>query len=61
MVNLTSIDHLDHTQNIVATSLDRPRIACLTRLSRAIDDLVESDCCEGARQLHPHPRKTDCP
>jgi 2-oxoisovalerate dehydrogenase E1 component len=52
MANIASIDHLDHTQNIVATSLDWPRIAYLTLLSRAIDDLEETELLKNREILY---------
>jgi hypothetical protein len=54
MANVASIDHLGHAQNIVATCLDRPHIAYLTLLSRAIGGT-------GARRLRPYPKRTVCP
>lgn len=52
MVNVASIDHLDHTQRIHATSLDWPRIAYLTLLSRAIDDLEETELLKNREILY---------
>ena len=52
MANIASISHLDHTQNIVATSLDWPRIAYLTLLSRAIDDLEETELLKNREILY---------
>ena len=43
MATVTSISHLDQTQHTQATGLDWSRIAYLTLLSRAIDDLEETE------------------
>jgi len=52
MVNVASINHLDHTQHMHATSLDWPRIAYLTLLSRAIDDLEETELLKNREVLY---------
>lgn len=52
MVNVASINHLDHTQLKNATSLDWPRIAYLTQLSRAIDDLEETELMKNREVLY---------
>ena len=52
MVNVASIDHLDHTQRTHATDLDWPRIAYLTLLSRAIDDREETELLKNREILY---------
>ena len=52
MATVTSISHLDHTQHTHATGLDWPRIAYLTLLSRAIDDLEESELLKNREVLY---------
>ena len=52
MVNVASINHLDHTKHTHVTSLDWPRIAYLTQLSRAIDDLEETELMKNREVLY---------
>ena len=52
MATVTSISHLDHTQHTHATGLDWPRIAYLTLLSRAIDDLEETELLKNREVLY---------
>ncbi len=52
MANVSPISHLDHTQAKHATGLDWPRIAYLTQLSRAIDDLEETELLKNREVLY---------
>ena len=52
MANVSPISHLDHTQTKHATGLDWPRIAYLTQLSRAIDDLEETELMKSREVLY---------
>ena len=52
MATVSPISHLDHTQHTVATGLDWPRIAYLTQLSRAIDDLEETELLKNREVLY---------
>jgi len=52
MPNVSPISHLDHTQTKHATGLDWPRIAYLTQLSRAIDDLEETELMKSHEVLY---------
>ncbi len=52
MANVTPISHLDHLQHRHATGLDWPRIAYLTLLSRAIDDLEETELLKSREVLY---------
>ena len=52
MANVSPISHLDHTQAKHATGLDWPRIAYLTQLSRAIDDLEETELMKSHEVLY---------
>ena len=52
MANVSPISHLDHTQTKHATGLDWPRIAYLTQLSRAIDDLEETELMKSHEVLY---------
>jgi 2-oxoisovalerate dehydrogenase E1 component len=52
MAIVRSISHLDHTQHTHATVLDWSRIAYLTLLSRAIDDLEENELLKNREVLY---------
>ena len=52
MATITSISHLDHTQHKHATGLDWKRIAYLTLLSRAIDELEETELLKSREVLY---------
>ena len=52
MATVSPISHLDHTQTKHATGLDWPRIAYLTQLSRAIDDLEETELLKNREVLY---------
>jgi 2-oxoisovalerate dehydrogenase E1 component len=52
MATVTSISHLDHTQHTQATGLDWKRIAYLPLLSRAIDDLEETELLKNREVLY---------
>jgi 2-oxoisovalerate dehydrogenase E1 component len=52
MTTVTSISHLDHTQHTHATGLDWKRIAYLTLLSRALDDLEETELMKSREVLY---------
>jgi len=52
MPNVRSISHLDHTKYTHATGLDWKRIAYLTLLSRAIDDLEEKELMKNREVLY---------
>ena len=52
MATVSHISHLDHTQTKHATGLDWPRIAYLTQLSRAIDDLEETELLKNREVLY---------
>ena len=52
MPNVPPISHLDHTQTKHATGLDWPRVAYLTQLSRAIDDLEETELMKSHEVLY---------
>ena len=52
MPNVSPISHLDHTQTKHATGLDWPRIAYLTQLSRAIDDVEETELMKSHEVLY---------
>jgi 2-oxoisovalerate dehydrogenase E1 component len=52
MSTVHSISHLDHTQHTHATGLDWKRIAYLTLLSRAIDDLEETELMKNREVLY---------
>lgn len=52
MAHVASISHLDHTQTVHATNLDWPQIAYLTLLSRAIDDLEETELMKNREVLY---------
>jgi 2-oxoisovalerate dehydrogenase E1 component len=52
MATVRSISHLDQTQHTQATGLDWPRIAYLTLLSRAIDDLEETELLKNREVLY---------
>ena len=52
MASVSPFSHLDHTQHIIATSLDWPRIAYLVQLSRAMDDLEEAELLKNREVLY---------
>jgi 2-oxoisovalerate dehydrogenase E1 component len=52
MPTVTPISHLDHTRHVHATGLDWPRIAYLTLLSRAIDDIEETELLKSREVLY---------
>jgi len=52
MATVSSISHLDHTQHMHATGLDWQRIAYLTLLSRAIDDVEETELMKSREVLY---------
>jgi len=52
MVTVASINHLDPTRQTHITSLDWSRIAYLTQLSRAIDDLEETELMKSREVLY---------
>jgi 2-oxoisovalerate dehydrogenase E1 component len=52
MANVSSISHLDHTQQTHATGLDWKHIAYVTLLSRAIDDLEETELLKNREVLY---------
>jgi 2-oxoisovalerate dehydrogenase E1 component len=52
MAIVRSISHLDHTQHTHATGLDWSRIAYLTLLSRAIDDIEETELLKNREVLY---------
>lgn len=52
MANISPFSHLDHTQHTHATGLDWKRIAYLTLLSRAIDDLEETELLKNREVLY---------
>jgi 2-oxoisovalerate dehydrogenase E1 component len=52
MATVSSISHLDHTQHTHATGLDWKRIAYLTMLSRAIDDVEEKELLKNREVLY---------
>ena len=52
MATVASFSHLDHTQHTHATGLDWQRIAYLTLLSRAIDDLEETELLKNREVLY---------
>ncbi len=52
MLTVTPISHLDHTRHVHATGLDWPRIAYLTLLSRAIDDIEETELLKSREVLY---------
>ncbi len=52
MATVSPISHIDHTQTKHATGLDWPRIAYLTQLSRAIDDLEETELLKNREVLY---------
>lgn len=52
MATVSSISHLDHTQHTHATVLDWKRIAYLTLLSRALDDLEETELMKSREVLY---------
>ncbi len=52
MVTATPISHLDRTQHTHAAGLDWPRIAYLTLLSRALDDLEETELLKSREVLY---------
>jgi 2-oxoisovalerate dehydrogenase E1 component len=52
MSSVTSFSHLDHTKHTHATGLDWKRIAYLTLLSRAIDDLEETELLKNREILY---------
>jgi len=52
MATVTSISHLDHSLHTQATGLDWKRIAYLTLLSRAIDDLEEKELLKSREVLY---------
>ena len=52
MATVSPINHLDHTRHAHATGLDWPRIAYLTLLSRALDDLEETELLKSREVLY---------
>lgn len=52
MANISPFSHLDHTQHTHATGLDWKRIAYLTLLSRAIDDVEETELLKNREVLY---------
>ena len=52
MATVSPINHLDQSQLTHATGLDWPRIAYLTLLSRAIDDLEETELLKSREVLY---------
>ncbi|NOR19580.1 MAG: pyruvate dehydrogenase [Xanthomonadales bacterium] len=52
MATVSPISHLDHTRHTHATGLDWPRIAYLTLLSRAIDDIEETELLKSREVLY---------
>jgi 2-oxoisovalerate dehydrogenase E1 component len=52
MATVRSVSHLDQTQHTHDTGLDWPRIAYLTLLSRAIDDLEETELLKNREVLY---------
>lgn len=52
MATISPFSHLDHTQHTQATGLDWKRIAYLTLLSRAIDDLEETELLKNREVLY---------
>jgi len=52
MARIASFDHLDHTQHTHETGLDWHRIAYLTLLSRAIDDVEETELLKNREVLY---------
>ena len=52
MANVSSISYLDQTQHTHATGLDWKRIAYLTLLSRAIDDVEEKELLKNREVLY---------
>ena len=52
MSAVSPFSHLDHTQHTSATGLDWPRIAYLTQLSRAIDDVEETELMKSRELLY---------
>ena len=52
MPTVTPISHLDPTRHAHATGLDWPRIAYLTLLSRAIDDIEETELLKSREVLY---------
>jgi len=52
MSTVSPISHLDHTQHKHATGLDWTRIAYLTHLSRAIDELEETELVKSREVLY---------
>jgi len=52
MATVSPINHLDQSQHSHATGLDWPRIAYLTLLSRAIDDLEETELLKSREVLY---------
>jgi 2-oxoisovalerate dehydrogenase E1 component len=52
MATVRSISHLDHTKHTHATGLDWKRIAYLTLLSRAIDDVEETELLKNREVLY---------
>jgi len=52
MATVSPISHLDHTQHKHATGLDWQRIAYLTLLSRAIDDVEETELLKNREVLY---------